>query len=204
MATVETCSTPYRYVEGVGNIAKFDKLSDIEACKELYDSGTAYERNELVRRFCDSFDKDNIPKRCECYRFKDTPEYAKYTSLWNELIDKNKGDIAGDPLGGNYACFLPACSLGNEQDVYKTTDIRDMEHHCPDLVYCKQEVGGATVDVKNGGIASITERIIQKCGHGVTDEPEDEDKPKGMSVGDKIQWATLALAAIIVVLLLLR
>lgn len=164
--SIRGCSTLYRSVPGIGPIAKFDPLSDVESCKALYNNGTRNERDQLVQRFCNRFEKGNIPSRCRCYRFKDMPEFEKYSSLWANLLDNSRNGIAGDPVVGSFACFYEGCTT--DPDVYKTFQIEEASKHCPSTVFCKQVVGDINVDgeIDTAGktLGQIAIDIEQECG----------------------------------------
>lgn len=187
--SIRGCSTIFRDIPGVGVVAKFDPLSTVQACKKLYDEGTPYQRNELVRSFCNRFEKGNIPDRCKCYRFKDMPEFEKYSSLWANLLDNSKNGIAGDPVVGSFACFYEGCTA--DPDVYRTTEIVEASQHCPSTVFCKQVVGDLNVDgqieTKGKTLGQISIDIEQEC--GTSGSQPNANEPENNSNTSQ-QWYT--------------
>jgi len=145
----------YKEIPGVGVVANFDALSDNTQCKKLAIEGSRYAKTELVRRFCNSFPKDAIPERCKCYRFPDTPDYKRYSSIWQEMVDESRG---ASPFVSSYTCFYEKC--GKNVDAYKTPQMEEVV--CPTTVFCKQQVG--SINVKGDTLADIQQKLVQKCG----------------------------------------
>src|SRR5690606_14891646 len=81
---IADCAKEHSRVPGLGPIAMFDALSSNTQCKRLALSPDEYTRTELVRRFCDPkrYPRDAIPERCKCYRFPETDDFARYSSIW--------------------------------------------------------------------------------------------------------------------------
>lgn len=226
MATdVDRCTRVFRSVEGLGPVARFDALSTDSACKRLYAEGTPAVRDALVQRFCNQFPADRIPARCKCYRFKETADYARYSSLWADLLAGGKGGVAGDPLAGSFVCFAPACAA--DPDSYKTSDMQATltQGGCPSVVYCKQQVGDVSISTKGRSLADISLEIQQKCGRGANAggdndaEPNTDGDEPGANSGPeapvitwpvRLSWqqaaamAGVALLVLVLVLLVLR
>ena len=176
MATdIDRCTQVYRTIPGLGPVARFDPLSPDTACKQLYAGGNAATRDVLVQRFCNQFPASNIPGRCQCYRFKETEDYKRYSSLWADMLADNTPGLAGDPLAGSFVCFAPSCAA--DPDSYKTSDMQATLTHggCPSVVYCKQQVGDLSIKTEGRSLADITVDIKQKCGTKAHAEPNTED-----------------------------
>lgn len=207
MADIRGCSLQDRIVPGIGPIARFDSLSNNSACRKLYNNGTPDERDQLVQRFCNRFPNDDfpeIPSRCACYRFKDTPEFDKYNSLWNSLLDKDANGVAGDPLVGSYACFAKSCT--GDDDVYKTTRLENTK--CPDVVYCRQDIGSIDVDrkpieTKGKSLQDISIAIEQQCGKLNPNNKPDPTEPKEPNNANKKWWQSTGLIVLVIGVVLL-
>lgn len=206
--SVAACAEPMPGKE----YAKFDPaLSNNLACKRLYLEGTDLERTELVTRFCGAprF-KDAIPERCKCYRFRDTPDYQKYKSLWQDLVEPGKGD---SPIYGHYTCMYEGCTA--DPHAYTTAAMRDFV--CPDFVYCKQTVGDVSVNRKKVDLDDLRGKdpeqvkviMEQRCGRksDTPDEPDEPDEPETpapldnrLMVGGAIVGGVLLLLAVVLLL----
>ena len=173
--SVQSCSLPDRTVKGLGPIAKFDPLSKNSECKRLYNEGSAYERSALVQNFCNRFKSGNIPERCRCYRFKDTPDFQKYRSLWQDLLDTEKTGEGDNPLVGSYTCFYEGCTA--DPDVYKTSRMEANGRSCPSVVYCKQQFGDISIETTGKSLGDINLEIEQRC--GMQEEVEDDTNGEG-------------------------
>lgn len=177
---IKSCAEPAeREVPGVGKVAKFDHQARPKApqCEELYSQGGVV-MDRLVRAFCDrsEFTGDNIPQRCKCYRFPDTADFEKYSSIWSQVVESAE-DAAGNkqtkPFVSSYVCFYGEC--GNRTHAYLTEDMKADKRSCPTTVFCKQVVGGINVDGKSP--AQIETILKQQCGAKVTKDPNDNKDP---------------------------
>lgn len=205
--SVQACALPDRTVEGLGPIAKFDALSKNSACKQLYLDGTPYERTELVQKFCGRFKGGDIPERCRCYRFKDTDDFQKYRSLWEDMLDTERTGEGDSPLVGSYTCFYEGCK---DPNVYKTARMEADGQSCPPVVYCKQNVGD--INVQNEGIptsgkslSDINIEIGQQCGLK-EDRPDPNDKPNGKhnrAGGIPVAWLVAGGVAVLLLVIVL-
>jgi hypothetical protein len=197
---IDDCAKPWdRQIPGVGTVARFDAQSGNAFCKRLAVEGSDYVKTELVRRFCNSFPKDKIPERCKCYRFKDTPDFAKYRSIWEELVSatgsEGEGSRQSQPFIKSYTCFYEKCAT--DAEAYQTPQM--LATKCPDTVFCKQQIG--SINVKGDSLAEVEAKLIQKCGAGKRPEPEPEpEKPES---GDGLsQEAIIALVGVGILVLL--
>jgi len=183
-------------VPGVGKVARFDNqaVPPFEDCKALYNKGGAV-ADEMVRQFCNlpEFKGDNIPQRCKCYRFPDTADFDKYSSIWSQVVESAedaKGDKVKAPFMSSYVCFYGEC--GNREESYLLESMKADRRSCPDTVFCKQVVGGGGGGIKVDG--NLINNLVQKCGADASKpdpkdpkDPDDtkdpEDKPKGLTTG---------------------
>lgn len=204
--SVQTCSLPDRTVRGLGPIAKFDALSKNSECKRLYDEGSAHERTALVQNFCNRFKSGNIPERCKCYRFKDTPDFQKYRSLWQDLLDTERTGEGDNPLVGSYTCFYEGCTA--DPDVYKTSRMEANGRSCPSVVYCKQQFGDISIETSGKSLGDINLEIEQKCGMTEDiDNSEDANEAEtgnGKKINNMNQvWVLGSMGLILITLLLI-
>lgn len=193
---IKSCAEPAeREVPGVGKVAKFDHQASPGApqCEELYSQGGVV-MDRLVRAFCDrpEFTGDNIPQRCKCYRFPDTADFEKYSSIWSQVVESAE-DAAGNkqtkPFVSSYVCFYGEC--GNRTNAYLTEDMKADKRSCPTTVFCKQVVGGGEGGIKVDG--NLITNLVQKCGADASKvdpadpkdpkDPKDPETPQGLSTG---------------------
>ena len=200
---ISSCAKKFhKPVPGVGIVANFDAQSDNPVCKKLAVTGSDYVKTELVRRFCNSFPADQIPERCKCYRFKDTPDFAKYRSIWQELVTATGDEKDGQerrqtkPFIKSYTCFYEKCAT--DPEAYQTPEM--LATVCPSTVFCKQQIGG--INVKGDSLAEVEAKLIQKCGAGKTPDPDkpDPEKPKD---GEGLSTETIIAIVVGAILVLL-
>lgn len=196
--SVKSCAEPTdQRHPTLGAIAKFDPESGDSQCQRLYENGTPYERNTMVHRFCSLFDKGAIPERCKCYRFQDTADYQQYSSLWADLVAKGDSGATGDPLIGSYACFYEPCQTPG---AYLTTQLQNPT--CPDVVYCKQNVGGIDVTRGKDSLKDIAVRVQQCCGGDKSKCDSDGNSPNNTDAkADVWAWAAPVVGIVVVVIM---
>lgn len=216
-ALIRACAAPAeKPVPGVGVVAKFDyQATPADAvCQELYDQGGVV-RDRLVRAFCDrpEFTGDAIPQRCKCYRFPDTADFTKYSSIWSQVVESAE-DASGDkqtkPFMSSYVCFYGEC--GNDTNAYLTERMVSDLQSCPTTVFCKQVVGG--INVEGDSPAQVEAKLVQQCGAdaskpdpGDPKDPKDpkdpndtKDPPKGLSTGMIVGIAGGVILLVLIVL----
>ena len=201
---IENCAKKFhKPVPGVGTVANFDAQANNPVCKRLAIEGSDYVKTELVRRFCNSFPKDKIPERCKCYRFKDTPDFAKYRSIWQELVTATGSEEDGQerrqtqPFIKSYTCFYEKCAT--DAEAYQTPEM--LATQCPSTVFCKQEIG--SINVKGDSLAEVEAKLIQKCGAGKRPDPDPQPEKPGDEGGLSTEaMIGIALGVIFVLILL--
>jgi hypothetical protein len=203
---IADCAKEHSRVPGLGPIAMFDALSSNTQCKRLALSPDEYTRTELVRRFCAAYPRDAIPERCKCYRFPETDDFARYSSIWKQLVtateneDGSQSRVSAKPFMSSYVCFYDKCI--EDPNAYRTPRMEADARACPTTVFCKQEVGG--INVAGDSVAQVQAKLEQKCGASTTDNPEtpeDPEEPKdytaviiGAVVGGIVLLVLLAVA----------
>jgi hypothetical protein len=187
----------------------FDALSSNTQCKRLALSPDEYTRTELVRRFCDPrrYPRDAIPERCKCYRFPETDDFARYSSIWRQLVtateneDGSQSRTSAKPFMSSYVCFYDKCI--EDPNAYRTPRMEADARACPTTVFCKQEVGG--INVAGDTVAQVQAKLEQKCGASTTNNPEGPQNPEEPETPKKPQSVSTAVivAAVIAAVVLI-
>jgi len=210
---IADCAKEHSRVPGLGPIAMFDALSSNTQCKRLALSPDEYTRTELIRRFCAAYPRDAIPERCKCYRFPETDDFARYSSIWRQLVtvteneDGSQSRASAKPFMSSYVCFYDKCI--EDPNAYRTPRMEADARACPTTVFCKQEIGG--INVAGDTVAQVQAKLEQKCGASTSDspaddpegpqnpdEPETPKKPQGVSTAVIV---AVTIAAVVLVVL---
>lgn len=200
---IADCAKEHSRVPGLGPIAMFDALSNNTQCKRLALSPDEYTRTELVRRFCAQYPPGAIPERCKCYRFPETDDFARYSSIWKQLVtateneDGSQSRTSAKPFMSSYVCFYDKCI--EDPNAYRTPRMEADARTCPTTVFCKQEVGG--INVAGDSVAQVQAKLEQKCGASTTDNPEAPEAPEDPE--EPKDYTAVIIGAVVVVVVLL-